>query len=182
MHTLICFKSEKNTIINSVKFEYNKLFNINFFFNYINYFINKNEIVKKVITRRLTNEEKSKFKIEGFLREVLIGNILADAHVIKFNILEGAAKSENARIRFLQSKAQSDFIYHLYELFKDYCASPPKENSLLIKESANIRYNVSFATRNLPCFNEFYYLFYNNRVKVVPQNNIELLIPVVLAY
>ncbi len=36
--------------------------------------------------------------------------------------------------------------------------------------------------RNLPCFNEFYFLFYNNRVKVIPQNIKELLTPVVLAY
>ena len=118
--------------------------------------------------------------MEGFLKEVLIGNILGDAHMRKFNISEGA--KGNVRVRFLQSKGQSDFIFHLYDLFKDYCASPPKENSSLIKESGNIRYNVSFATRNLPCFNELYSLFYNNRVKVVPQNIEELLTPVVLAY
>jgi hypothetical protein len=136
--------------------------------------------VKKVITKRLTNEEKSKFKIEGFLKEVLIGNILGDAHMRKFNISEGA--KGNARVRFLQSKSQSDFIYHLYDLFKDYCASPPKENFSVIKESGNTRYNISFATRNLPCFNDFYSLFYNNRVKVVPQNIEDFLSPVVLAY
>lgn len=30
------------------------------------------------VTRRLTNEEKEQYKLEGFLREVLIGNILGE--------------------------------------------------------------------------------------------------------
>jgi hypothetical protein len=59
---------------------------------------------------------------------------------------------------FTTSLTQSDLIYHLYDLFKDFCASPPKEGSFLIKETDNIRYNISFITRNLPCFNELYSL------------------------
>ena len=62
--------------------------------------------------------------MEGFLKEVLIGNILGDAHMRKFNISEGA--KGNVRVRFLQSKGQSDFIFHLYDLFKDYCKNEPK--------------------------------------------------------
>lgn len=160
------------------KLKLKSFLNIKFFCN--TYLLDQEEKNKKVITKRLTNIEKSKFKIEGFLKEVLIGNILGDAHMRKFNINEGAKGS--ARVRFLQSLAQSDFIYHLYELFKDYCASPPKEGSSLIKESGNTRYNISFATRNLPCFNDLYSLFYNKRVKIIPLNIEELLTPVVLAY
>ena len=105
------------------KLNFKSFLNINFFCNTCS--LDQEEKNKKVITRRLTNIEKSKFRIEGFLREVLIGNILGAAHMRKFNINEGAKGS--ARVRFLQSLAQSDFIYHLYELFKDYCTSPPKE-------------------------------------------------------
>jgi hypothetical protein len=137
-----------------------------------NFFIQK--------TRRLTNFERSQFKLEGFLRDELIGDILGNAHMRKINITIGSRG--DARVRFLQSLAQSDLIYHLYDLFKDYCASSPKEHSSLIKESNNIRYNISFATRNLPCFNELYYLFYVNRVKVIPSNIEELLSSVALAY
>lgn len=74
------------------------------------------------------------------LREVLIGNLLGDAHMRKSSILINS--KSNARVRFLQSLAQSDLINHLYDLFKDYCASPPKEVSSLIKETGNIRYNI----------------------------------------
>lgn len=71
----------------------------------------------------------------------------------------------NARVRFLQSVDQSDFIYHLYELFKDYCGTAPKENTSLIKETGKFIHNISFATKSLPCFNELYSLFYINRKK-----------------
>jgi LAGLIDADG DNA endonuclease family len=86
----------------------------------------------------------------------------------KFNISENS--KSNARLVFLQSVEQSELIYHLFELFKEYSISPPKINSSLIKETGNLRYNISFGTRTLPCFNEFYNLFYKNRVKVVPDN------------
>jgi adenylate cyclase len=98
----------------------------------------------------------------------------------KFNINIGG--KGNARVIFSQSLEQSELIYNLYDLFKDFCASPPKEFSSLIKESNKLRYNISFATRNLPCFNELYSLFYENRIKIIPSNIEELLTPVVLAY
>lgn len=46
----------------------------------------------------------------------------------------------------------------------------------------NIRYNISFATRNLPCFDELYFLFYIDRLKIIPSNIEGLLTPIVLAY
>lgn len=45
-----------------------------------------------------------------------------------------------------------------------------------------MRYNISFTTRNLPCFNELYSLFYNNRIKVIPSKIEELITTVSLAY
>jgi hypothetical protein len=52
----------------------------------------------------------------------------------------------------------------------------------LIKETGYRRRNISFGTRTLPCFNEFYNLFYKNKIKVVPSNIEELLTNVSLAY
>jgi LAGLIDADG DNA endonuclease family len=100
--------------------------------------------------------------------------------MIKFNI--NINSKSNARIRFLQSLEQADLIYHLYELFKEFSYTEPKTNSSLIKETGNIRHNISFSTRCLPCFNEMYSLFYENKVKVVPNNIDELLSSVELAY
>jgi len=78
--------------------------------------------------------------------------------MIKFNITINS--KSNARIRFLQSLDKADLIYHLYELFKEFSYTEPKINSSLIKETGNIRKNINFTTRSLPCFNETYSLFY----------------------
>ena len=52
----------------------------------------------------------------------------------------------------------------------------------MIKETGNIINNISFGTRTLPCLNEFYNLFYKNRVKIVPRNIEELITVESLAY
>lgn len=136
--------------------------------------------IVKIITKRLTNEEKDKYKLEGYLRVILIGNILGDAHMKKSNI--SINSKANASVRFLQSVAQAEFIYHLYDLFKDFCASPPKKSSSLIKETGKIIHSIYFATRNLPYFYDLYSLFNNNRIKIIPSIFEDLLTPVNLAY
>ncbi len=73
----------------------------------------------------MTNKEKSEYKLNSFLKEVLMGNILGDAYMRKSNILKNSRA--NARVRFLQSTDQSEFVYYLYDLFKDFCVSPLKE-------------------------------------------------------
>lgn len=92
----------------------------------------KEKTTTKNITKRLTVEEKSKFTLTDNLKEILIGMILGDAHMRRFSTKIGGKGS--ARVIFLQSKAQSEFIYHLYAIFQSYCASPPKENFSKIKE------------------------------------------------
>ena len=52
------------------------------------------------------------------------------------------------------------------------------------KKNGNLRYNLSFATLALPCFNELYELFYTSTTgkKIIPSNISDLLTPVSLAY
>jgi hypothetical protein len=90
----------------------------------------------------------------------------------------------NARLVRSQSLKQSDLVYHIYQLFEIFAASPPRNASSLIKETGNIRHYVWFQTRALPCFPEgvLYSQFYINRVKVVPLNIFELLTPASLAF
>jgi hypothetical protein len=63
-------------------------------------------------TKRLTNTEKKKFQLTPFLREVLIGMVLSDAHMRKSSHLPNSFC--NARVRFVQNLNQADFIYHLF--------------------------------------------------------------------
>lgn len=97
------------------------------------------------------------------------------------------SSNSNARAIFRQGSGNAAYLLHLYELFQVYVASPPVINSIK-EESKNtggevkVRYNLSFSTLALPCFNELYESFYPNGVKVVPVNIADLLSPISLAY
>lgn len=91
-----------------------------------------NSILKHLKARNLlSNSDKNNYQLSSFLIEVLVGKLLGDAHMRKFNISDNS--KSNARVIFLQSLEQSELIHKLYELFKDFTVSPPKINSSLIK-------------------------------------------------
>jgi hypothetical protein len=70
---------------------------------------------------RLSNSEKNSYQLSEFLKQVLVGKLLGDAHMRKYNTSENS--KSNARIIFLQSLEQSELIYNLYDLFKDFTVS-----------------------------------------------------------
>jgi len=142
--------------------------------------IGESSSVSPTRARLLTREEKNRFSLNDNLIEILVGVLLGDGHMRKYN-LDPNSKS-NARLVITQSEKQSDLVNHLYELFKDYASSPPIKKSSLIKETGNTRHYVRFATRTLPCFNNLYSQFYVNRVKIVPLNIADILTAVSLAY
>ena len=142
--------------------------------------VKSNEKNNNKVTKRLTKNEKNKFKFYSFLKDILIGMILSDDHLRKFSILPTSFC--NARVIFAHSLKQADFLYHLFYLFTSFCASPPKIQSSIIQEKGNIRKSISFSTRCLPCFNVIYDLFFYNKIKCVPSNIEELLTNISLAY
>ena len=97
--------------------------------------------------------ERSNFKLDDFLKQVLIGNILGDVYMRKFSV------NANTRIIFRQGYANTDYLLHLYDLFKVYTLKSPSITTIIDKDTKKSRYNISFATMALPCFNEFYDLF-----------------------
>lgn len=71
--------------------------------------------------------------------------------------------------KFIQGLMHKEYLFHLYDLFKDYCITPPKISDLKPDKRTNKVYsNVSFQTIQLPCFNEFPVLFYYKGNKVIP--------------
>ena len=60
--------------------------------------------------------------------------------------------------------------------------TPKITNRLPDKRTGKIYSRISFNTYSLPCFNEFYNLFYSEGKKVVPVNILELLSPLSVAY
>ena len=126
--------------------------------------------------KRLSKNERSEFKLDPFLKQVLIGNILGDVYMRRFSI------KANTRIVFRQGSNNSSYLLHLYDLFKSFVKTYPKISKILDNNTGKIRYNISFATLALPCFNELYESFYSGGKKIIPSNIADLLTPVSLAY
>ena len=127
--------------------------------------------------KRLTKAEKEAFLLPETLKQILVGLIMGDLHVYKQKL------GINTSLVFEQGLVHKDYIYHLYELFEIYCRSAPKiSNRLPDKRTGNIYTRIQFSTYTLPCFNEFYNLFYPKGIKIIPNIIGELLTPLSLAY
>ena len=125
---------------------------------------------------RLTNLERSKYNLDEFLKQVLIGNILGDVYMRKYS------EKANARVIFRQGSVNTDYLMHLYDLFKDFVSVALSKTTIKNQISGKSRYNLSFATLALPCFNEPYNLFYVKGKKTIPENISNYLTKISLAY
>jgi LAGLIDADG DNA endonuclease family len=112
------------------------------------------------------------------LKDILIGLLLGYLYV------EKQKGYKNARVQFKQSTAHKEYLEHLYDLFKEYCGSKPKITSWFdSRPDRNKEYSsMKFGTYILPCFNEFYDLFYHEGTKCIPSNIGDLLTPLSLAF
>jgi len=59
-----------------------------------------------------------------------------------------------------QGSINASYLLHLYKLFQEFVITPPSVSTITDKNTGKIRYNLSFATLALPCFNELYEAFY----------------------
>jgi hypothetical protein len=53
-------------------------------------------------------------------KEILFGVILGDAH------LDSRDNGLTYRLKFSQSAAHKNYLFHLYDIFKDFVTTPPK--------------------------------------------------------
>jgi hypothetical protein len=113
------------------------------------------------------------------LEEIIIGSLLGDLSAERRN------QQSNTRLQFKQSTKNIEYINHLYDLFKEYCGSPPKIMSKFDNRATKMKeYSaIKFQTYSLPCFNKYKELFYNSEgIKILPINLEELLTVKGLAY
>jgi hypothetical protein len=137
----------------------------------------KLEVEEKYKKKRLKNFERKRFNLTKEIEEILIGLLLGDLCAQKRSM------KGNTNLHFEQSIVHRDYIFHLFELFKDYCRSEPKiSNRLPDKRTGRIYTRIQFTSYSLPCFNDLYYMFYNKGKKIVPLNIKELLTPLSLAF
>lgn len=83
---------------------------------------------------------------------------------------------------FRQGSANTDYLLHLYDLFKEYTLKSPSIYNIKDKKSNKVRSNLSFTTLALPCFNEYYDLFYKDGIKRIPTDIDRYLTKMSLAY
>ena len=114
------------------------------------------------------------------LNSILIGTLLSDGGLYR--------SSPTANVRFEMSFGEKykSLAFHIGELFKDYMSNPVKPIEIKGKNKVYINYRLK--TNTLPVFNSYYEMFYkfnhltNKYVKIVPDNILDLMDPIVLAY
>jgi hypothetical protein len=128
-------------------------------------------------SRRLSKEAKSQIHLSDKLSEILVGLILGDLTCQKQKL------QWNPTFKFVQGLIHKNYLFHLYDLFQDYCSKSPKKcNTLPDKRTGKIYTYLVFYTYSLPCLVPLYELFYVDGKKVVPANIWELLTPLGLCY
>jgi len=128
------------------------------------------------LKKRISNEERAKFQLDPFLKQVLVGNILGDVYLRK------VSPKANVRLVFRQGSVNSSYLFHLYNLFQEFVTTPPSVSEVVDKKTGKSRFNLSFTTLALPCFNEIYETFYLDGKKIIPNNIAEYLTRVSLAF
>lgn len=107
----------------------------------------------------LTKAQRLQFVLSTELKEILVGLFLGDLYAQK------QKASANARLEFGQGSVNKDYLLHLYELFKNYCAMVPKTSDMLPDKRTGKSYSrIRFSTYSLPCFNEFHNIFYPSSI------------------
>lgn len=128
------------------------------------------------LKKRISNEERAKFQLDPFLKQVLVGNILGDVYLRK------SSSKAKVRLVFRQGSVNSTYLLHLYILFQEFVTTPPSVKEVVDKKTGKSRFNLSFTTLALPCFNEIYETFYLDGNKIIPNNIAEYLTRVSLAF
>lgn len=129
--------------------------------------------------RSYRTSAKNHLELTSELDEIIIGSMLGDLSA------EKPSAKHNTRLQFRQSEINQDYVYHLYELFQEYCGSKPIHLSRFDSRPNKMEtyHSIKFQTLSLKCFNRYKELFYNTEgIKIVPLNIEELLTAKGLAY
>ena len=128
---------------------------------------------------RLSAADRKLILMPDDIKDVLIGILLGDAHIVK------RSSTSNSRLMYAQTAiAHKTYFEYVYSFFNSFCAKDYITQTKISrdKRTNKIYSSISFTTMQLPCFNVFRELFYISNVKTVPNNIYELLTPKGLAF
>lgn len=87
--------------------------------------------------------------------EVLVGILLGDAS------LQTESNGKTYRLRVAQSEQHKEYLFHLYEVFKNLTASPPKQHLFTDPRNPGKQFvRWGFSTTQQPCFRFYGQQFY----------------------
>jgi len=135
------------------------------------------KLKQKMLKKYLTKAERAEFSPTADQKEILVGLSLGDLFIQK------TKSAVNPTLCFSQGGVHKEYLYHLYEKFKEFCLAEPKTlNPKPDKRTGKVYPQIRFHTCALPCFNELYKLFYENGKKIIPSNIKELITVLTLCY
>lgn len=128
--------------------------------------------------KKFSKEYKQKYVLNLEQKEALVGIILGDGY------LDRAKSSFNTRLRIEQAyPVKKDYLMSVFELYKPLVIKDPKIiERKPDKRTGKIYKSIAFRTSSFNCLNEYHDLFYNNKVKRVPEDIYKLLTARGLAY
>jgi LAGLIDADG DNA endonuclease family len=129
--------------------------------------------------KRLSSTERALVTIPNDVKEILVGILLGDAHIVRRSSLS------NSRLVYAQTAiAHKEYFNYVYNFFMSFCVKDYIPQSKIVKDNRTkkIYSAISFTTMQLPCFNVFKEMFYVLNVKIIPNNIYELLTPKGLAF
>ena len=97
-------------------------------------------------------------KLSPLQQQVLVGTLLGDAHL--------RANKNKSKYQYvvLQSAHHKEYVFHLYEIFKNYTSQPPKEYTFKDKRfPGKIYTRWSFYTSYQECFRFYAHQFYTDQ-------------------
>ena len=116
-------------------------------------------------------------KLSKLQREVLIGILLGDAS------LKPNTHKTKYSLKILQSDQHKEYVFHLYEIFKDFTNTPPRKYVFTDKRFPNKIYTRWYFSTTSQAFFRFYaHQFYDSNKKIVPKRIYKWLTPRAIAY
>jgi len=116
---------------------------------------------------------KKKLKLSPIQKEIIVGKLLGDAHLSCFNT------SPAYKLMIQHSLNQKAYVDWLYEHFKDWVLTPPKEKDQIVRGKLYKKY--WFSTFSHVAFRFYGHQFYRDGKKIVPQLISHWLTPLGLA-
>lgn len=112
-----------------------------------------------------------------YVQEGLVGLLLGDGSLVK------KYKGGSTYFKYAQSTIHSDYLFFVFNLFKDLGVVLMESPSLGTSTVKGKTYNYyTFTTQSLRTWNELYEVWYKSKLKIIPENIFSTLTPIGLAF